>query len=73
MATLGQKVGTDRCAKCRRQFMPGDRVCMVNIVQKVGKNPDSKRFDIGAYLSEDFELAHITCADPGLEAKIITP
>lgn len=53
--------------------MPGDRVTIVYIVQKVGKNPDSKRLDIGAYLSEDFELAHITCSDPGLEARILTP
>lgn len=73
MATLRQKVGTDKCAKCRKTFMPGDRVTVVYIVQHVGKNPESKRTDIGAFLSEDFELAHITCADPGLEGQIITP
>jgi hypothetical protein len=42
------------------------------IVQKIGKNPEAKAFDFGAFLSEEFELVHIRCADPGLEGKIIT-
>lgn len=71
MAPLRQRVGTDKCAACRRQFMPGDRVCMVNIVMKVAKNPAAGSFDIGAFLAEDFELAHLRCADPGLDATII--
>jgi len=71
MARVGQNVGTDKCAKCRRAFMPGDRVSVIYIVQTVGKNPEAKRMDFGAFLCEDFELGHITCADPGLEGKII--
>ncbi len=65
-APLRQRVGTDKCAKCRQPFKPGDRVTVVYIVTKVGKNPSAKAFDFGAFLSEDFELAHVSCTDTGL-------
>jgi hypothetical protein len=52
------------CAVCRKQFKPGDRVSTAFIVQSVGRNPSNKEF--GAFLSEEFEMVHITCADPQL-------
>lgn len=69
MAPPRQRVATTNCAKCRRPFMVGDRLVTVYIVSKVGRNPETK--DIGAWLLEDFELAHVTCADPGLDGSII--
>ena len=71
MASLQQKTPTSECAKCHRQFMPSDRVTVVYIVQKVGRNMETK--DIGAWLRDDFELIHASCPDPGLDARIITP
>lgn len=71
MAPLGQRVGTDKCAVCRKTFMPGDRAMQIFIVQKVAKNPAAGAFDFGAYISHEFELGHVRCADPGLDATII--
>lgn len=70
MATLRQKTPTTECAVCHKPFMPGDRVVSIFIVQKVGRNMETK--DVGAWLGEEFELAHAVCADPGLEGRIIT-
>ncbi len=64
-----QRVPTTQCAKCRKSFVPGDRVEVIYIVQKVGRNMETK--DMGAWLGEDFELGHVVCADPGLIGKII--
>lgn len=72
MANLTQRTGTDRCARCRKALSPGERVTVAYIVQKVGRNPESKTLDLGAFLGEDFELAHVSCADPGLEGTLIT-
>ncbi len=58
------------CAKCRKQFSPGDRVVTAFIVQKVGRNMETK--DMGAWLGEDFELIHAACPDPGLEGTLIS-
>ena len=52
------------CAVCRKQFKPGDRISTVYIVMSVGRNPGNKEF--GSFLSEEFEMAHINCADPQL-------
>lgn len=70
MAALHQRVPTTLCAKCRVAFKPGDRVLTAYIVTKIGRNPETK--DIGAWLHDDFELAHVACADPCLEGKLIT-
>lgn len=70
MAPIAQRVATSLCARCRKPFFPGDRVQVCYIVEKVGRNMETK--DVGAWLHESFELAHIDCADPGLDGKIIT-
>jgi len=70
MATLQQKTPTAECTVCHKLFMPGDRVISVFIVQKVGRNMET--MDVGAWLGESFELAHVVCADPGLEGRVIT-
>ena len=59
------------CIKCRRKFIPGDRVQMVHIVVALGRNPRNPR-ELGAFLSEEFELAHACCVDPQLASEIIT-
>ncbi len=69
MASLHQKTATSECAKCHKPLVPGDRVLMVNIVRQVGRNPATR--DIGAWLGEEFELAHVSCPDPGLEGKLL--
>jgi hypothetical protein len=69
MASLGQRTATSECAKCHKAFVPGDRVLLVSIVYQVSRNPATR--DVGAWLSEDFELAHVSCPDPGLEGKLI--
>lgn len=70
MASLTQKTSTAVCAKCRKQFNPGDRVITAFIVQKVGRNMETK--DVGAWLGEDFELIHASCPDPALEGSILS-
>jgi hypothetical protein len=71
MATTYQRTAVTECAKCHKQFQPGDRAIMLAIVVKLGRNPTTH--EMGAMLSEDFELMHASCADPGLEGKIIVP
>ena len=66
---LRQRVPATTCAKCRRQLGAGDRVSMAMIVQRVGRNPDSR--ELGALIGEDFELVHVDCRDPSLEGKLI--
>jgi len=70
MATLTQKTPTTECARCHRKFSPGDRVFPAYIVTKIGRNMETQ--DMGAWLSEDFELVHASCPDPALEGKIIS-
>jgi len=60
----------DTCILCRRKFEAGDRVQVVHIVEKIGANPMSPR-DVGAWLSSEFELKHVICADTGLEGALI--
>jgi len=58
------------CIRCRKVFERGDRVQIVHIVSSVGKNPDNP-MQMGAWLSAEFELAHVECADRGLEGVVI--
>lgn len=60
---------TSRCAKCRKPFKAGDRVAVVHIVIKSGFNPANR--ETGAWLSEEFELAHALCENPALEGQLI--
>lgn len=60
---LGARVDSDTCIRCRKKFTPGDRIQMVHIVQKLGRNTANVA---GAYIAEDFEMAHATCSDPSL-------
>lgn len=60
---------TTRCAKCRKLFKAGDRVIVVHIVMKTGFNAANR--ETGAWLSEEFELAHAMCDNPALEGQII--
>lgn len=69
MAPLRQRVPTTLCARCRTLLKPGDRVTVAYIVQKVGRNIESK--DMGAWLGEDFELIHAACTDPQLDGKVL--
>ena len=57
------------CAKCRKPFKAGERVIVVHIVMKSGFNPANR--ETGAWLSEEFELAHAMCDNPGLDGQII--
>lgn len=66
---LRQRVPLTTCARCRKMFMPGDRVVTAFIVQKIGRNPSGK--DMGAFLGDDFELVHGECGDPSLSGKLI--
>lgn len=64
------RCASDTCVRCRKKFSTGDRSQIVMIVDKVGRNPKTQ--EIGAFLSEQFELAHIDCADVGLSGRIIS-
>ena len=70
---LRPRTGANMCNRCRKPFKPGDRVVTVFIVTKVGTNPKGKPsvFDKGAWLSDEFELAHERCEDPGMEGRLI--
>jgi len=65
---LRQRVPVTTCARCRKQFVPGDRVVTAMIVQKVGRNPGSK--ELGAMIGEDFELVHADCRDRSLAGNL---
>ena len=69
MPSLQQRTTTTTCAVCHKLFSPGDRVVTIFIVQKIGHNMETQ--DMGAWLGENFELAHAVCADPGLEGNLI--
>ncbi len=72
--TLRARFDSDTCGRCKQKFKPGDRVITVFIVQKIGRNPAAKTpWDQGAFLGEEFELAHASCADPALASKVISP
>ena len=60
----------DTCIKCRKKFDKGDRVQIVHIVTGTGRNPHNPR-EFGAFLSDEFEMSHISCLDPQLSSDII--
>ena len=60
----------DTCVLCRHKFKRGDRVQVVNIVEKVGANPNNPK-EFGSWLSAEFEIRHVNCADTGLDGAII--
>ena len=66
---LRQRVPVTTCARCRKQFAPGDRVQTAFIVQKIGRNPETK--ELGAMLGEDFELTHADCKNPSLDPRLV--
>jgi hypothetical protein len=73
MPELRPRVDSDTCNRCRKKFRPGDRVVTIFIVQRIGHNPQgaASAFDHGAWLSNEFELAHERCEDPGMEGRLI--
>lgn len=68
--TIHQRCDSDTCIRCRRKFSRGDRVQVVNIVEKLGANPNNIR-ENGAWFSGEFEVAHVSCSDPALNGSVI--
>lgn len=69
MPELRPRGNTDVCVRCRKKFMPGDRVHMVHIVQSTGPNPENLR-EMGAWLTGEFELVHDDCRNPELKRDV---
>lgn len=67
--TTQPRCNTTTCVKCRRKFERGDRVQVVNIIDKIGGNPNNVREE-GAWLTGEFELQHANCQDPTLDSTI---
>lgn len=67
---LRQRVPATKCARCRKDFSPGDRIVTVCIVVGKGRNPSTK--NVETMLSEEFELAHADCVDTTLSGTLIT-
>lgn len=61
---------TTTCVRCSRKFETGDRVIPIYIIEKIGPNPVNPR-EIGSWFSPEFEVAHMDCADPGINGTII--
>ena len=53
---------TTTCTLCHKRFQPGDRVLTVNVIDKLGVNPNNMREE-GAWFVGDFELTHLDCAN----------
>jgi len=66
---LRQRVPVTTCARCRKTFAPGDRTTTAFIVQKIGRNPETK--ELGAMLGEDFEMVHADCKNPQLDPRLV--
>ncbi len=60
------RVGDNQCGKCKKTLSRGHRVCIAHIVDRVG-NDMMNLSRKGLYLYEEFEFAHIDCADPFLK------
>lgn len=69
-APLHPRCESDTCIRCRKKFKSGDRVHVVNIIEKLGANPNNLR-ERGAWFSGEFEVAHVSCGDPELNGGII--
>lgn len=68
---LRQRVAATMCARCRKNFSPGDRAIVVYIIVGKGRNPSTK--NIETLFGDEFELAHADCIDTSLSGKLITP
>ena len=68
--TIYPRCSGDTCIRCRRKFERGDRVQIVNIIEKVGSHPVNP-LEMGAWFAGEFEIQHALCADPGLDGTII--
>jgi hypothetical protein len=67
---LHQRVAHTTCARCRKNFKAGDRMCIAYIVCNPNtRHPQTK--EQVAELSEEFEFVHASCADPSLDGKMI--
>jgi hypothetical protein len=66
---LRPRCDSQQCVRCRKRLSPGDRVQLVMIVEKLGRNPATK--ELGAFLSPEFEMAHIDCNDTSLNGRVI--
>jgi hypothetical protein len=64
-APIAARTAGDTCVRCRKKFQPADRVQVCNIVVKTGTGRNA--LEVGAFLSHEFELAHVNCADAQLE------
>lgn len=69
---LHPRIDTDTCIRCRRKFLPGDRVAPAMIVLGVGRNP-VRQSEVGSHLSHEYELTHIDCNDRALTRPILSP
>lgn len=66
---LRPRVGSETCVRCRKTFSPGDRVQIVNIVDKVARNQSTRM--IGAWIRDEYEMSHVDCRDPALVGTVI--
>ncbi len=67
---LHPRVTGDTCIRCRRKFLPGDRIAAAMIVMATGHHPNNPK-DVGCHLSHEFELAHIDCNDRALTRPLL--
>ncbi len=58
------------CIRCRKAFVREDRIITVFIVAGVGFDSQTNRFLPAA--GEEYELAHLDCADPKMQGRVIT-
>ena len=65
------RCSTDTCVRCRKKLGASDRVQVAMIVDKIGRNPTTR--EVGAFLSEEFELLHVNCTDTTLSGQVIVP
>ena len=69
--TIHPRCDSTTCIQCRRAFQPGDRITVAHIVVKTGRNEATR--ELGAFLSDEFELSHVNCADPQLSGQVVVP
>lgn len=56
------------CARCRKKFLPGDRIAVAHIF--LNSAMDSSNLVPGANISDEYELVHIHCGDPKLSKGV---
>lgn len=67
---LTPRVDGDTCVRCRRKFVPGDRITPAMIVVKTGRHPNNPK-EVGVHMSSEFELVHIDCNDRGVTLPLV--